>query len=203
MVPLVNTRAPEDAERLRWAGPVVSAPVVAFEPLEVEAARVPVRRILAVTTPRSVPAAAACAAGRELWALAPRTSAALVALGLPVARAVSGGVADLLDGAPLADVCLFTSDLGVTEAAARWPGLAAVATHRTVRPPTLPAPAWALLHGPDPYDVLVASPSAVHNLEALAPGALGRARRVLCHGRSTLRAAVAFHGGAEPCDLGV
>lgn len=202
MIPLVNTRAPDDAERLRWPGPVVSAPTVEFRAIEVDLAAVPARRVLAVTTPRSVPVARALAAGREVWALAPRTAAALEAEGVRVVRAVDGGVADLLDGALLADVVLLTSDLGVAQAARRWPEVAAIATHHTTCPPSLTPAALDLLASGAPFDVLLASPSAAANLEHLAPGALARARRVYCHGRSTLAAAAALHPSPEPFDLG-
>lgn len=202
MIPLLSTRAAEDTARLAWAGPVVLAPTVEFLPLEPGADVYADRRVLAVTTPRSVAAASRFAPGRQVWALAPRTTAALEAVGVRVDRAVTGGVADLLAGADPSRVLLLTSDLGVAEAARRWPTLTALATHQTRRPVALPEGARALLASGGAYDVLVASPSAVENLDALAPGALGRARRVYCHGRSTLVAAQAFHPTPEPYVLG-
>jgi len=202
MVPLLSTRAAEDAGRLPWSGPVVLAPAVEFEPIDLGTDRYPDRGVLAVTTPRSVEAARRCAPGRAVWALAPRTASALEAAGVRVDRAVTGGVAELLAGADLSRVLLLTSDLGVVEAGRRWPALAAVATHRTRCPAALPPPAQALLASGAAYDVLVASPSAVENFELLSPGALRRARRVYCHGRSTLAAAQSYHLTPEPYALG-
>ncbi|MBM4391860.1 MAG: uroporphyrinogen-III synthase [Deltaproteobacteria bacterium] len=150
--------------------------------------------MLLVTSPRGVPTAARVAAGREVHALAPATASALEAAGVRVARSVTGGVQDLVRGLELTEAVLLTSDLGV-ENARRWPGLRAVATHRTTCPPSLPGEAVTALAGE--YAVLVASPSAVTNLERLAPGAIARARRVLCHGQSTLDAARA-HGALAP-----
>ncbi len=46
---------------------------------------------------------------------------------------------------------------------------------------------------------LFASPSAVRNFERLAPGALARATRVFCHGRTTL--AAVGRADAEPFTL--
>ncbi|MBM4366817.1 MAG: hypothetical protein FJ102_11440 [Deltaproteobacteria bacterium] len=169
----------------------IVAQCVAYEALHPD---VPPSRILLVTSPRSVPTAARVAAGREVHALAPTTARALDAAGVVVARRVTGGVQELVSGVDLAEAVLLTSDLGVANAQ-RWPGLRAVATHRTTCPPSLPGEAVAALAGD--YAVLVASPSAVVNLERLAPGALARARRVLCHGGSTLDAARA-HGALAP-----
>ncbi len=169
----------------------IVAPCVTYDPMQPE---VPPSRVLLVTSPRSVPIAARAAAGREVHALAPATANALHAAGVTVTRRVEGGVVDLVEGVDLREAVLLTSDLGVDNAR-RWPELRAVATHRTTCPPGLPREARAALAGE--YAVLVASPSAVVNLEQLAPGALARAQRVLCHGRSTLDAARA-HGALAP-----
>ncbi len=169
----------------------ILAPCVVYEPLHPE---VPASRMLLVTSPRSVATATRVAPGREVHALAPTTANALQVAGVTVARRVDGGVVDLIEGIDLHEAVLLTSDLGVQNAR-RWPQLRAVATHRTTCPPALPDEARASLGGE--YAVLVASPSAVINLEALAPGSVARARRVLCHGRSTLDAARA-HGALAP-----
>ena len=201
-VPLLSTRALDDAARLRWpGGPVVLAPAVAYEAVDIHPRDAPYRPILAVTTPRSVSVAAQLARGRTVWALAYRTAAELAEAGVVVSRAINGGVGELLDGAALDDVLLLTSDLGAAAAAERWPGLATLVTHRTLCPAELPAPARAVLDSGVAFDVLVASPSAVHNLEKLAPGVLSLARRVYAHGGSTLRAAQSLHPTPEPFTL--
>ena len=162
----------------------IVAPCVAFEPLPVTA--LPGRKLLLVSSPRSVDVAVEHAQGREVHALAPATSNALEERGVTVTRAVHGGVAELLDGVEPAEAVLLTSDLGVHHAA-RWPDLHAVATHRTTCPDSLAPEALAALEGE--FAVLFASPSAVANFERLAHGAISRAQRVLCHGRSTIVAA--------------
>lgn len=162
----------------------IVAPCVAFESLPV--GPLPSRKLLLVTSPRSVDAAVEHAEGREIHALAPATSQALQDRGVTVARAVHGGVAELLEGVETADAVLLTSDLGVHHAS-RWPELHAVATHRTTCPEALAPEAVAALDGE--FALLFASPSAVANFERLAHGAISRAHRVLCHGRSTIQAA--------------
>lgn len=162
----------------------IIAPCVAFEALPL--GPLPERKLLLVTSPRSVDAAVEHAGGREVHALAPSTSAALAERGVAVARAVHGGVAELLDGIEPAEAILLTSDLGVHHAS-RWPDLHAVATHRTTCPEALAPEALAALDGE--FALLFASPSAVANFDRLATGAISRAHRVLCHGRSTLQAA--------------
>lgn len=208
-VPLLITRALNDWEGTTYRLPAewapVSAPTVEYQAAgrpDVVASRAPDRPILCVTTPRSVRVAVLLAPGRTVWCLAPRTSAELVAAGLSV-HTVDGGATELMAAVSPAQSLLLTSDIGAERARRTWPELEVLVTHYTVCPAELPSPALAVLRGAAPYDVLLASPSAADHLERLAPGALRAARRVLCHGASTLVVARRHNAAAEPFSLGV
>ncbi|GDX80649.1 hypothetical protein LBMAG42_24600 [Deltaproteobacteria bacterium] len=207
-VPLLITRALNDWEGTTYRLPPewdpVSAPTVEYQAAgrpDVLASRAPNRPILCVTTPRSVRVAVLLAPGRTVWALAPRTSAELIAAGLSV-HTVEGGATELMALVDPAQSLLLTSDIGAARARRTWPDLEVLVTHFTACPTALPFPARAVLAGTTPYDVLLASPSAAENLEQLAPGALRAARRVLCHGSSTLTTASRLGAAAEPFNLG-
>ncbi len=207
-MPLLITRALNDWDGTTFRLPAewtpISAPTVEYQAAgrpDVLAARAPDRPLLLVTTPRSVRVAVLLAPGRTVWALAPRTSAELIAAGLSV-HTVDGGATELMALVDPAQSLLLTSDIGAARARRTWPRLEVLVTHVTGCPESLPSPALAALRSGAPYDVLVASPSAATNLERLAPGALASARRVLCHGASTLTTARALGAAVEPFSLG-
>lgn len=207
-MPLLITRAEEDAAataaRLSSAFEAVLAPVIAYVAagtVEALVASAPSRRCLLVTTPRSVNVALKLVPGREVVALAPRTANELTVAGVAV-RAVNGGVEAAMATLDPANTLLLTSDLGAEHAAARWPQLAILVTHRTVAPDSLPAAALQRLTSGAPYAVFFASPSAVENFEAFAPGALARAAKTYFHGESTRRALEARGVSPLPLPLG-
>ncbi len=207
-MPLLLTRAEEDAAstvaRLPPEFEAVIAPALAYEATGSVAellAAAPSRPTLLVTTPRSVPVAVALSVGREVVALAPRTSAALVEAGVTV-RPVCGGVEQAMATLDPASTLLLTSDLGAHTAARRWPTMAVLVTHRTVAPASLPAPAAALLASGTAFAVFFASPSAVENFEHLAPGAAARAAARYVHGASTAAALTALGLSSSPLTLG-
>jgi uroporphyrinogen-III synthase len=196
VVPLLVTRPADEAlalcERLPQAIP---APCLEFAATGSPRPELPDADLL-VASPRAVAPlrAAGVPTGWRVLALAPRTDAALREAGLPVHRAVHGGGAELAAAArPDAPVVAATSDLGGEEVRRVRPDARLWVLYATVCPEALPAAARAALEGR--FDVLFASPSAVRNFERLAPGALARARRVLCHGRTTMEE-VARHGRA-------
>jgi uroporphyrinogen-III synthase len=186
-VPLLVTRPLEEARALvgRLGAHALVAPCLAFEAVRSQRPDLPGADLL-VASPRAV--APLLAIGLDpTWrvvALAPATVQALHAVGLPVHRAVEGGGAALAEAARPGPVICATSDLGGDEVL-RVRGDAVVwVLYRTVCPPALPAEAQDVLAGV--FDVLFTSPSAARNFEVLAPGALLRARRVLCNGATTL-----------------
>jgi uroporphyrinogen-III synthase len=205
-VPLLVTRAEDDAVALvprllsHGFAPVV-APCLRYIPIDVERLPPPRERPdLLVSSPRSVAVAARFADGRRVHALVPRTARDLAACGVPIRRRVPGGAAELVAGVDPKLAVLLTSDLGV-ERAKRWPDLLAVATHRTAAAEALPDVALSAMKGE--FDLLFASPSAVDAFARLAPGQIVRARRVRCHGTSTLVAArKAGARDPEPFDVG-
>ena len=132
--------------------------------------------------------------GWRVFALLPRTAreveAALAGSGVPV-EGVEGGAADLAAAAtarlPGAALCLLTSQIGGEEAWRVRPDAIRVVVYETGCPARLPEAAERVLAGENPYgyEVLVASPSAVVNLERLWPGALAGAARLHVRGRTT------------------
>lgn len=207
-MPLLLTRAEEDAASMATRLPpgfeALIAPALAYEATGSVAelvAAAPSRPTLLVTTPRSVAVAVALSAGREVVALAPRTSAALAAAGIGV-RPVSGGVEQAMATLTPASTLLLTSDLGAEHAGRRWPTLAVLVTHRTVAPTSLPEAAVALLASGAAYAVFFASPSAVENFEHLAPGATARAAARYVHGASTAAALTARGLSSSPLPPG-
>ncbi|MFZ5476003.1 MAG: uroporphyrinogen-III synthase [Myxococcota bacterium] len=187
MRPLLVTRAAEDAAPLaeRLGPHAIVAPCLAYEPAGGDPPALTDADLL-VTSPRAVPALARAPGGWRVLALVPTTAAAVRAAGYRVDVEVSGGAADLARaGRPGPLVCA-TSDLGGDEVRRVRPDAVLWVVYRTVCPDALPPAAVAALAGE--FDVLFTSPSAVRNFERLAPGALARATRVLCHGRTTLAA---------------
>lgn len=187
MIPLLVTRADDEARALaaRLGPHAIPAPCLAFEALS------PARPALhdadlLVASPRAAGPLAHVGldASWRVLALAPTTSRALLAAGLPVHLAVEGGGAALAAAARPGPVICATSDRGGEEVLRVRPDAVVWVLYRTVCPAALPPDAVAALAGP--FDVLFTSPSAVVHFAALAPGALLRARRVLCHGATTL-----------------
>jgi len=203
VIPLLVTRAADEAEALcaRLGPHAVAAPCLAYQPLAAPRPDAPGADLL-VTSPRAV--LGLVAAGLDpTWrvlALSPRTDAAVRAAGLPVHLARPGGAADLAAAArPDAPVIAATSDLGGDEVRRVRPDARLWVLYRTCTPASLPPAARAALAGP--FDVLFTSPSAVAGFERLAPGALHRARRRLCHGGTTLEAVAARGAVGEPFSL--
>lgn len=202
MTPLLVLREAAEARSivaaLRARGEAaIAAPCLAFEPVAGARSGLDPWRgrpvDLALTSPRAVEALA----GLEVdpaWrvlALAPRTVAAALAAGLPVHEAVPGGAAELARRArPGLPLVAPTSDLGGEELRAARPDAIRVVVYRTVCPARLPEDARAALAGP--YALVAASPSALHHLEALAPGAVARAEQVYAWGATTAAAARAL-----------
>lgn len=189
--------------RLRGEGvDALAAPCIAYEaePPD-EAFLAPLRGIdldLLVTSPRSVPTllSAHLPDRWRILALAPTTSRALAEAGIRVDLAVGGGGAALAGEARPGPLLLATSDLGGDEVRRVRPDVTVWVTYRTVCPVALPDEAVAALAGD--YDLLAASPSQLRHLDALAPGAVARARAVYCHGGTTLDEAVRLGGHALP-----
>ncbi|MFN7144023.1 MAG: uroporphyrinogen-III synthase, partial [Myxococcota bacterium] len=187
MTPLLVTRpADEAAAAAARIGPhAIVAPCLAFEALAPARPALPGADLL-VASPRSVPGLLAVGVDPtwRVLALAPATAAALVEAGLRVDVVVPGGGAALAAAARRdASVIAATSDLGGAEVLRVRPDAHVWVLYRTVCPASLPPPARAALDGP--FDVWFTSPSAVRNFDRLAPGALGRARRVLWFGATT------------------
>ena len=200
-IPLLVTRDEESTTRtcatLRAQGiDAIAAPCLEFrvvdpDPVAVAAwADTPLD--LLVTSPRSLPAlqAAGPSPRWRVLALAPTTAAALRRGGFPVAVACSGGGAALAAVTRPGPVLLATSDIGGDEVLRVRPDTMRWVTYQTVCPADLPAAARAALLGA--YEVLAASPSALRNLEALAPGAVARARCIRAWGGTTRAAALAL-----------
>jgi uroporphyrinogen-III synthase len=187
VIPLLVTRAEDEARALaEKLGPhAIPAPCLAFVALAPPRPALPGADLL-VTSPRAVGPLAQVGLDPSwrVLALAPATSRALLAAGLPVHLAVEGGGAALAAAAGAGPVICATSDLGGDEVLRVRPDAVVWVLYRTVCPEALPAAAISALAGP--FDVLFTSPSAVLHFETLAPGALLRARRVLCHGATTL-----------------
>ena len=162
----------------------IPAPCVAFAPLHDPPPSFDSADLL-VASPRAVHVEVP--RGWRVLALSPATAAALRTRGVRVDAEVAGGGAELARAAGPGPVVFATSDLGGDEILRVRPDAHKWVVYRTVCPPALPAEALAVLAGE--FDVLFASPSAVVNFESLAPGAILRARRVLCFGGTTLRAA--------------
>ena len=120
----------------------------------------------------------------RVLALAPKTSATLIAAGIRVELALSGGAAALAAQARPGPVLLLSSDLGGEEARQIRPDLIKVTTYYTCCPSALPPAALAALQ--HPYDILFASPSSVQNFLKLVPNGLHKVRQIFAHGRSTL-----------------
>ncbi len=197
VIPLLVTRPAEEAAALcaRLGPHAIPAPCLAFAAVGSPRPDLADADLL-VASPRAVgPLAAVGVPPRwNVLALAPATVAALRDAGLPVHRAIEGGGADLAAAArPDAPVVAATSTLGGDEVLRVRPDAFVWVLYATICPAELPAPARAALDAP--FDVLFTSPSAVRNFAQLAPGVLDRARRVLCHGGTTL-AEVARHGRA-------
>lgn len=189
-------QAEADARRLRERGvPAIAAPCLRFEPVAgVSLDRwrgAPADVVLA--SPRVVPALAGVPldpAWRVL-ALAPRTARAAREAGIGVDVEVTGGGAELARAArPGVPLVAPTSDLGGDEVRRVRPDAEAVVAYRTTCPERLPDDARAALAGP--FRLYAASPSALKNLETLAPGAVARAERVYAHGATTADAARAL-----------
>jgi uroporphyrinogen-III synthase len=193
VVPLLITRAADEAAVLVARLPdAIAAPCLAFEALNTPRPELPEADLL-VTSPRVLPALASIGVphGWRVLALAPATAATALALGLRVDRALAGGAAALAAAArPDHPVVTATSDLGGDEVQRVRPDAVRWVLYRTVCPPDLPAAARAALEGS--FDVLFTSPSAVRHFDRLAPGALARARRILCHGGTTLAEVTRF-----------
>lgn len=196
--PVLVTRDAESTAlvvaRLRARGvPAVAAPCLAFRPEPgLRAALAPYRGAgadIAITSPRAVEALAGLPVDPawRVLALAPRTAAAVRAMGWPVHVEVEGGGADIAARARPGPLLLPTSDRGGDEALRVRPDAVRLVAYRTDCPADLPAEARAAMAAP--YDVLAASPSALEHLDRLAPGAVAGARVVWCHGRTTLDAA--------------
>ncbi|MDP2316130.1 MAG: uroporphyrinogen-III synthase [Pseudomonadota bacterium] len=198
MIPLLVTRAADEAAALvaRLGPAAVAAPCLAFEPLAPPRPDLPGADLL-VASPRAVGPLATVGLDPSwrVLALAPATAAVMHAAGLPVHLAVPGGGATLAAAARPGPVICATSDLGGDEVLRVRPDAVRWVLYRTVCPDALPAAAVAALDGP--FDVLFTSPSAVRNFDRLAPGALARARRVLCHGATTLAEVETFGGVGE------
>jgi len=198
-VPLVITRAAAEAEEtaarfIALGRTVMLAPCIEYEWLPPDLDRLaPFRGHAAdvlVASPRAASALAAAGVDPRwrILALAPRTSAALRAEGLRVDVEVDGGGADLARLAGPGAVLFLASNLGGEEIASVRPDAVRWEAYRTLCPDRLPKEVADLLTSGAAFDVFVASPSAVRNFEWLAPGALARAREVVCHGRTTLHA---------------
>ncbi|MDP2308462.1 MAG: uroporphyrinogen-III synthase [Pseudomonadota bacterium] len=196
MIPLLVTRADDDARALAGKlGPhAIPAPCLAFVALAPPRPDLPGADLL-VASPRAVGPLAQVGLDPSwrVLALAPTTARALLAAGLPVHLAVPGGGAELAAAARPGPVLCATSDLGGDEVLRVRPDALLWMLYRTVCPASLPDAALAALAGP--FDVLFTSPSAVLHFDVLAPGAILRARRVLCHGATTV-AEVLRHGRA-------
>jgi len=196
------TRPLEEATALaaRLGPRALVAPCLAFEVVPSPRPELPGADLL-VASPRAAQALAA--AGLDpTWrvlALAPATTVALRAVGLPVHHAVEGGGAELARAARPGPVICATSDIGGDEVLRVRPDAARWVLYRTVCPATLPGEAVAATRGV--FDVLFTSPSAVRNFENLAPGALAKARRVLCFGATTCAEVEARGAIAEPTTL--
>ncbi len=187
MIPLLVTRAADEALALaEKLGPhAVPAPCLAFVALDPPRPALPGADLLVASPHAAAPLArVGLDPSWRVLALAPATSAALVSAGLPVHLEVPGGGAALAAAARPGPVLCATSDLGGEEVLRVRPDAIRWVLYRTVCPDALPAAALAALAGP--FDVLFTSPSAVRNFDRLAPGALLRARRALCHGATTL-----------------
>lgn len=199
MRPLLVTRAEDDARSLavRLGPHAVVAPCLAWaeaddpppDLVDADVLLTSVRAVDAVRR-RGLPAT------WRVLALAPATAAAARAAGLTVAMERGGGAAEVARAArPDVPVVAATSDLGGAEVRKVRPDAYVWIVYRTVCPAALPPAALSAME--EPFDVLFTSPSAVHNFVALAPGALARAARILCHGRTTIEAVEALGHTAE------
>lgn len=201
-LPLLVTRAAEDAADLaaRLGPRALVAPCLAYEDVPSPPPDLPDADVL-VASPRSVPALARTGLrpGWRVLALAPATAAAMRAAGLRVDEDVRGGGVDLARAARPGPLICVTSDIGGQEVQKVRPDAVLWVVYRTVCPPSLPPDAIAALEGD--FEVLLASPSAVRHFERLAPGALARARRVLCHGATTLAEARRLGVDAQAADI--
>lgn len=201
--PLLVTRAEDDARALaaRLGPHCVVAPCLAWADADDPRPDLPDADVL-LTSVRAVDAVVrrGLPPAWRVLALAPATAAAARAAGLTVAVERGGGAAEVARAArPDVPAVAATSDLGGAEVRKIRPDAYVWVVYRTVRPSTLPPEAIAAMEGP--FDVLFTSPSAVHNFVVLAPGALERAVRVLCHGRTTIEAVEALGRVADRADL--
>ena len=202
---LLITRPAEDFAATAAAFPTyasICAPCLEFRPVTVDPAlraALPERLALLVTSPRALPALLSLRPepGWRIFALLPRTAQEVEAAGLPLAGTSEGGAAALAEAAtaalPGAPLCFLTSQLGGGEVWRVRPDAIRLVGYATICPERLPEEAVRALAGE--YEVLVASPSAVENLERLAPGALRRAARVHVQGRTTEDALRALPAG--------
>jgi uroporphyrinogen-III synthase len=202
MIPLLVTRAAADAAALaaRLGPHAIVAPCLAYADTDAPRPAVSIADLL-VASPRAVAplARAGLLPGWRVLALAPATAAALRAADLRVDLAIDGGGEALARAAAPGPVLLATSDLGGDEVLRVRPDAIRWVVYRTVCPDLLPREAVAAMAGP--FDVLFASPSAVRHFARLAPGAILHARRVLCHGATTLTELRRFGRAGEPFDL--
>lgn len=134
----------------------------------------------------------------RVLALAPRTAETLRALGVPVHLEVEGGGRELARAARLGAVVFLRSDLGGDEVLAIRPDARSVIAYHTRCPDALPEVVARALSGDQPYALHVGSPSAVHHLELLWPGALARAAVVYARGRTTVEALARIGVSALP-----
>lgn len=201
-LPLLITRAePEAVELAARVGPrAIVAPCLAYEDVVAERPDLVEADVL-LASPRAVGPVARVGipAAWRLLALAPATATAARAAGLRVDEEVPGGGEDLARRARPGPVICVTSDIGGDEVRKVRPDARMWVVYRTVCPPALPEAARAALDGE--FELFFASPSAIRNFARLAPGALARARRVLCHGRTTLEEATRLGVTGERADL--
>ena len=127
------------------------------------------------------------AASWRILALAGPTRLALGELGLFPDVTVAGGAAALAALAKPGPLVHLTSNLGGEESASVRPDRVCWVGYRLERPRELPAAVLAALDAP-PYALWGGSPSAVHNLHALAPRALPGAAVTWAHGQTTVEA---------------
>jgi uroporphyrinogen-III synthase len=185
--PLLVTRAADDAAALAAKlGPhAIVAPCITYVSCDTSPPDLPDADLL-VTSPRAIPALTRAPARWRRLVLSPATAEAVRAAGQRVDVEAPGGAAMLARLARPGPLVHATSDLGGDEVRGVRPDAVLWVVYRTICPDDLPPAARDALAGE--FDVLFASPSAVRNFERLAPGALARATRVLCHGRTTLAA---------------
>ncbi len=180
------------AAHLRAMGePALACPVLAWEAVDAVPELPDVADVL-VTSPRGADVLAHAFLSRHrggwrLLALAGATAERLRSHGLEPDVLVSGGAASGARIARRGPLIHLTSDLGGAESFAVRPDRTLWIGYRTVCPDALPEPVQAALEL-GPYALWFGSPSAVHHLDRLAPGALGRAENVWAHGGTTLLA---------------